>query len=311
MEQYFDAHLYLANWGTHRLMLRLPLALLPLAAVEPYTTEDGLRAWATKTHVVIDFRSDSEDDYEWTEGEGRIDPLLPVRDELRAGDLRALYVGWLATLTGSEEIDEDALEPPVPPGLRRLTEAQLDLATYLRVDDDLFEVAAERSAADAPTGPDSAELAAWVTKLPERTKNDALIQLLAGEGTAAATDLMGRFRADTARANPRGRDAASSRRTVGELLAARDELAEKNRRAAAEKKAKDDARRARSGRSPRATPGFARRQRSRRVARGRSRSGHEVAQAVRPRDSTAHRPPRPREPVGRHDGLRPARRRVA
>ena len=28
MERYFDAHLYLANWGTHRLMLRLPSALL-------------------------------------------------------------------------------------------------------------------------------------------------------------------------------------------------------------------------------------------------------------------------------------------
>ena len=28
MERYYDAHLYFANWGTHRLMLRLPRRLL-------------------------------------------------------------------------------------------------------------------------------------------------------------------------------------------------------------------------------------------------------------------------------------------
>jgi hypothetical protein len=26
MERYFDAHVYFANWGTHRLMLRTPKA---------------------------------------------------------------------------------------------------------------------------------------------------------------------------------------------------------------------------------------------------------------------------------------------
>jgi hypothetical protein len=27
MQRYYDAHLYLANWGTHRIMLRLPRTL--------------------------------------------------------------------------------------------------------------------------------------------------------------------------------------------------------------------------------------------------------------------------------------------
>jgi hypothetical protein len=30
MAKYFDAFLYMANWGTHRLMLRLPGSLMPL-----------------------------------------------------------------------------------------------------------------------------------------------------------------------------------------------------------------------------------------------------------------------------------------
>jgi hypothetical protein len=28
MQRYYDAHLYFANWGTHRVMFRLPRTLL-------------------------------------------------------------------------------------------------------------------------------------------------------------------------------------------------------------------------------------------------------------------------------------------
>jgi hypothetical protein len=34
MERYFDAFLYLANWGTHRLMLRVPRRLLDQKTAE-------------------------------------------------------------------------------------------------------------------------------------------------------------------------------------------------------------------------------------------------------------------------------------
>lgn len=34
MERYYDAHLYLANWGTHQVMLRLPRTVLDLKIVE-------------------------------------------------------------------------------------------------------------------------------------------------------------------------------------------------------------------------------------------------------------------------------------
>lgn len=243
VEEHFDAHLYLANWGTHRLVLRVPVALLPLSATKPFTTEEGLRAWATDTHTVIDFHSESEGDHEWTEGEGQLDQVLPVREELLAGDLRALYIGWLATLDSQEALDEDALEPPVPPGLRKPTEAQLSLATYLRVDDDLLDVAAESSAAHAPAGPKTAEIAAWVSKLPNGEKTDALVRVLEGEGAAVAAELLGRFRADPARA--KRAEPEGARRTVRELLAAREMLAEKNRRLAAESRARETARRER------------------------------------------------------------------
>jgi hypothetical protein len=37
MERYFDAHLYLANWGTRQLMLRLPKRVLDPASPMPST----------------------------------------------------------------------------------------------------------------------------------------------------------------------------------------------------------------------------------------------------------------------------------
>ena len=252
MEKYFDAHLYVANWGTHQVMLRAPVQLLPLSAVEPYTAEEGLRAWATKTHVILDFASRSEDDYDWIEGAGQLDPLIPVRAELLAGDLRGLYLGWLGTVE-SGEIDERAVEPPVPPGLGKLSPALAAFAAFLRVDPDLIEVAASASASHAPTGPSAAEFASWVAKLPEGEKNAALVQLLGGEGASVAIDLLSRFRADAARAKSRGgAPSPGARRTVGELLAARERVAEENRRRAAEKKAHEESRQAREREKTRA-----------------------------------------------------------
>lgn len=40
MEQYFDAHLYFANWGTRRLMLRVPRAALDIKTAEQYLYGD-------------------------------------------------------------------------------------------------------------------------------------------------------------------------------------------------------------------------------------------------------------------------------
>ena len=47
MERYFDSHLYLTNWGTRELMLRLPSRVLD-PAVEPpwiFRRENQLRSF--------------------------------------------------------------------------------------------------------------------------------------------------------------------------------------------------------------------------------------------------------------------------
>lgn len=150
MERYYDAHLYVANWGTHRVMFRLPCELLDPAVVEAYCVDDQVSAWVTDEFIVLDFGSEDhagEFDFDY-EAATLLSAIVGVRAELAGGDLRPLYLAWLATY-GSWERDEDVfdrdadndLEPPVPPGLSTLTAAQRALADFLRLDDDLIAIA--------------------------------------------------------------------------------------------------------------------------------------------------------------------------
>jgi hypothetical protein len=64
-EELYDAHLYFANWGSRRLLLRLPAALLPAASATPYCMEESLSAWTRSGHTLLDFELSSEDGGEW------------------------------------------------------------------------------------------------------------------------------------------------------------------------------------------------------------------------------------------------------
>ena len=62
MERYFDAHLYFANWGTHRLMLRMPKARVDLKAVKRYFVGGhATRVACVDDHVLLDLGSDTEE----------------------------------------------------------------------------------------------------------------------------------------------------------------------------------------------------------------------------------------------------------
>jgi hypothetical protein len=74
MQQYFDAHLYLANWGTHVLMLRLPSRLLAKKTATPYCPGHSANASESKGKVVLSFLSEDEDGGEWVDGAGELAP---------------------------------------------------------------------------------------------------------------------------------------------------------------------------------------------------------------------------------------------
>jgi hypothetical protein len=250
MDRYFDAFVYYANWGTNELMLRLPRQVLDMEAAECYCDGEVLSIKGSKDHVVLQFHSDADPDDDWTEGEDWMSALVPIREELMRGDLRGLYLGWLASVSErgwlDDEADEEAdeLEPPVPPGLANLTESQRALVSYLRVDDDLLEAAAAAST-PRPAVPSREEMERWIKSLPAADKDAYLVRFLAEEGDIALrAELAKRFRESTASAGKASARAAE-RRTIAQLLAASKGLYEEKTRQAAEVEARNRARRER------------------------------------------------------------------
>jgi hypothetical protein len=239
MEHYFDAFLYFANWGTREVMLRVPRRMLDITAVQGYFDNEFARAEERGDHVILAFRSEDEDrDGDWDEdGSGRLATLISLRGELAAGDHRALYLGWLLAVQLGEQ-EDDLPEPPVPPGLGQLTGAQAAFADFLRIDEDLINAAAERSAAPVPE-PDAAALRAWIAALPAAEKDEMLVRVAAGDANRVRLEL-----ASGCALSAQHEEAAPPEpRTASELLARADELCDERRRAAAERAAREKARR--------------------------------------------------------------------
>jgi len=240
MWQYFDAFLYLANWGTRRLMFRLPADLIDAGAARPYCCEDGLSLEIKGGHALLEWES-NEEEGDWDhDGVGLLEEMLPLREAIAGGDLRPLYVGWLA---GVEEglVDEDAPGPPVPPGLKARPPALKALAGFLRVSDDLLAVAAELSD-DAPVraAPSREDVAGKVAALPERQRNAVLVDLLEGDSSAARRALLRTLR-DAGPKDPAPAGAKTGR-TAGDLIAAAEAIGEARRQIEAERLAKKKAR---------------------------------------------------------------------
>jgi hypothetical protein len=146
------------------------------------------------------------------------------------------------------EFSDDALEPPVPAGLRELTASLDSLTEFLGIDEDLVEVAASASA-PLKAGPSRTELAAWVLGLPVNEKDDLLIDFLSESSERCRLELLQRFQRENAVAASSN---AIVRRTVKDLLTESRVRADERARQlnakraadAARKKAKDEADRA-------------------------------------------------------------------
>jgi hypothetical protein len=232
MERYFDAHVYVSNFGILHFMLRLPLNVIPEETLVQYAMEEVLEWWNTDEHTILDWQLNEESDGDWMEGEDWLDRMLPVRDELVRGDYRSLYLAWLSTLPGSsEEEDEDAeeedddrystkrREPPVPAGLQSLTKAQSALAEFLEIDVDLITAAAQESPKLTADANAADQMSEWVAQIPEQEVRAFVVRILNGESLRVQTELQSRyyrFQGQLGRSFPReGRSEGTySRRTA-------------------------------------------------------------------------------------------------
>lgn len=218
MEKYFDAFVYIANWGTREFMLRLPARLLEPKKVREFCTAEGCQTRTKKQNVIIAFHCEDEGG-DWEQGEGWLTALAPLRADLARGDLRALYLGWLLCAQ-SEQLGDDDVEPPPPPGLRDLTPPLKTLADFLCLDGDLIEAAAEASPGLDRISPSREQLLHWIESLPESRKNAMLLELAERDSPHFRAELWHCFEEFQAPSRAPTSVPDAPRRTVAELLAA-------------------------------------------------------------------------------------------
>jgi hypothetical protein len=228
MERYFDAFLYLANWGTRRLMFRLPRGVLDSKTAERYCYTDTASLIETGSHLILSLYVDREPDDYWDQPGGQLAAMVQARAELAAGDLRLLYLAWLLALQ-SDEVDDEDTEPPVPAGLEHLSASLQAVVDFFEIDEDLIAVAA----ASSPSIQEPEGMAGWITSLPAEQKDALLARVAAGEGAQVRALLLRRFR--TASGSPPtapARTAAELWQAAGNRKAARAKAAERSQRQA-------------------------------------------------------------------------------
>jgi hypothetical protein len=217
MERYFDAHVYVATWMTAIFMVRLPMEALTKETAKALAVPFLLDIKPTKTHWIITWNLEESENYDrfgMEDGRGWMARLASVRDELLRGDLRSLYIGWLAAVAG-EIMDDEKTEPLSVSGLGNPTAAQQALAEFLEVDPDLLAGAGMGSSAASDAEILPQEMDKWIDALPRDEVNSILKQLLEGKGQQAERSIKNRFA--SSRRGFQTSDADASRRTVGEL----------------------------------------------------------------------------------------------
>jgi hypothetical protein len=220
-------------------MLKIPRDLIDLDLAEQYCAE-YFDIYISKEYAILDFVSEDEsyayDDVE--EDGGWMASLLPLRDAIMQGDLRALYLGWLANVRE----EDDTEEPPRPLGMSHLAGPLQTFARFMRLDEHLLQAATQGDAPSLPNNPSEDEMAAWVSGLPASEKDAVLLTLLAAQ--TESRNVVGRLRQqfykDWWQAHP-ARGAALSRRTADELWQIRERLADTEKRRQAEHTARERA----------------------------------------------------------------------
>jgi chorismate mutase len=187
LREFFDGFLYWANWGAPELAFRFPHGILPADLIDGYDLDEFVTFTRHPDYDLLDIHfGEMEAPDEWIEYE--LGSLIAIRDELMEGDLRALYIVWLAgqrMIEGYDEEEEEEEEdweiivPPVPPGFGMLTAAQQALAELLQVPQELLDAAARNSNAAMPSPDDN--FVAWVELLPQARRSDYLVRLAHNE----------------------------------------------------------------------------------------------------------------------------------
>ena len=238
--EYFDAHLYLANWGSRRLIFRFPKGLLDESTIKAYCVPYHISFETSGNFQVLDIELDEEEGVDWVETNSVLSTFTRLRDDLLQGDFRLLYLAWLKAITLDPFWDEDdefeePLEPPLPAGLNDLPPALDHFVRVFNVDPLLIKAAAETSPR-IKTAP-AIDYHTLVTKLSPEECNHYLARIADGEPGAVLA--LRKHLSSFSRKVP---ESTRERRTIGHLFGQQEQLqlAEKQRKAEAARRSHAD-----------------------------------------------------------------------
>jgi hypothetical protein len=248
MERWFDLHLYLANWGTRQLMIRLPKRLVDRRLLDAFLGEvEDVTLWTAGDNLILNIVREEVESEDWDDGSGWLATLAPLRADVLGGDLRLFYLVWLMA------VEADVFEPDEPepmPGIGPLTGPLEAFADFFGIDRDLVAAAAEHTAALTTLSVPSKVVRPIITAMTDQEKTSFLTRLFEGDAHVAGE----------LRALVRDRLASETApppviaRTVGELRARANALrlarekAEAAKTAAERKQREEEAERARRAR---------------------------------------------------------------
>ena len=228
MERYFDLFLYLANWGTRRLSIRLPARLVDVRALERFCPDSEVAdVRTTRAHAIVDIWREEIDQDDWDDGGDWLAALAPLRGDIIHGDLRAFYLIWLMAVE-DDQLDDEAMEPLA--GIAPLSAPLQAFADFFAIDPDLLEAAAAVGAAAAVPEAEREAAETFIRSLPEEDKVALLLQLHDGDPHLSAE--LGRLRLAATGQRP---DTDGGRRSAGELRKTARRIAAERHRVAAEK----------------------------------------------------------------------------
>jgi len=241
LAKYFDAYLYLANWGTRRLAFRFLKGLADVAAIETYCDEYHTNIKNIGDVQVLEFDMDEEEGFdEWIDERGLLSTLAHLRDDIIQGDYRTLYLAWLKAMTlesggyDEDEADPDNFfndpEPALPAGLKQMTPPLNAFMDFFDINPFLVAAAAELSP-NLSSSTQRADFALQISRLTRQESDEFLFKIVNSEPGAVAS-----LRKKLSSFEKPKPSIQSNPRTFGELL----EAAERLRRAEAKRQASEE-----------------------------------------------------------------------
>jgi hypothetical protein len=198
----YDVHLHYANFGIRTVALRLS-AGLPFAK-KVWSQYVGKRqlSWTPDQRgeggiLILDpYHEAGELDEVW-EFEQYMRVMVDLRCRLIAGDLRVLYLLWLAAVFDGQQDLQSVIEPPVPGGLAEIAGSSQPFLEFFGLDPLLLAAAAEASTEAPCETPPEQLTQQWVESQSETDAKSLLQEFFSKDSAAIKSATLSRILAAT------------------------------------------------------------------------------------------------------------------